>query len=285
MAAKVSAIGVGDLCEVGQFLYENMGRRIAAERWVQSLTCGWSAEQPNHGMQLRDEGRLVGVILAIYSDQQIGDRVERFCNPHSWCVLDGYRNFSLQLVLPLVRQRGYHFTMFTPNPKVTEVFLGLRFKPLDDRVWLTPNLPAPLAGLGGRFIEVDPARLADRLGPVARAEYEAHRSLPWLHFVAFGRTGDACLAIYKTTRWKKMPCARLMHVSDRSAFGRHAGLLGHYLLTRHGLLVTRVEARFLERQPRLVHQTWRTQPKLFLSASLDDTQIRDIYSELVALDL
>jgi hypothetical protein len=284
MALQTSPIQRSDLAEVGHFLYQNMGRRIAPELWVQSLSQSWASSQPNHGMQLREDGRLVGVICAIYSDQRIGDRVERFCNPHSWCVLEPYRSSSLQLVLGLVRQRGYHFTMYTPNPKVAEVFLGLRFRALDDRLLYLPNLPAPWAGRGGRFVESRPEHMAGRLRGAALEEYESHRHFPWLSFVAFGDPDDACLAIYKRSRWKRLPCALLIHLSDPSALERHPGLLGHHLLGR-GMPVTRVEARFLAQVPRLAYRTRRGQPKLVSSPSLRDGEARDVFSELVALDL
>lgn len=285
MALHVTPIQAEHLAEVGQFLYEHMGRRIAPELWVQSLSQRWAESTPNHGMQLRDDGRLVGVICAIYSDQLVDGRVERFCNPHSWCVLDGYRNGSLQLVLQLLRQRGYHFTMYTPNPKVAEVFLGLRFKVLDERLLIMPNLPSATAWAPGAFVETDPDRIGQCLGEQARREYEAHRHFPWLHFVAFGREGDACLAIYKRRHWKRMPCAWLLHLSDAQAHARHHGLLANHLLWRQGLLVTRVEARLLAREPLLAYRTRRTQPKLLSSPTLGDAQARDVYSELVALDL
>lgn len=285
MSLQVTPIQAEHLQEVGVFLYEQMGRRIAAADWVRSLTRPWAAEVPNHGMQLRDDGRLVGVLLAVYSDQSIDGRVERFCNPHSWCVLDGYRSGSLQLVLEVIRQRGYHFTMYTPNPKVAEVFLGLRFRLLDDRLLYLPHWPAPWALRGGRFAEGRPERIGALLQAAARAEFEAHRDLPWLRFVAFGAPGDACLAIYKPTRIKRLPAARLLHLSDPTALERHRGLLQQHLLWHAGLLLTQVEARFLSATPRGAIQRRRSQPKMLSSRSLSDGQARDVYSELTALDL
>jgi len=282
---KVTPIEAEHLDEVGRFLHEHLSRRIAPATWVHSLSHRWSAEVPNHGMQLRDDaGRLVGAILAIYSDQAIDGRVERFCNPHSWCVLDEYRHASIGLALPLIRQPGYHFTMFTPNPKVAQVFLGLRFKVLDDALVYFPNLPRWPTRPGRGFVEARREHLASRLAGSAREEFEAHSTIPWLNFVAFGGDGDACLVIYKRARWKKMACAFISHVSHPAAMARHGGLLRAHLLGR-GMPVSRIEGRFLLELPPLAYRARRLQPKLALTRTLPDSQVRDVYSELMALDI
>ena len=288
--SAVSPLQREHLDEVGQFLHHNLAKRISPQAWVSSLTHRWAQSQPNFGMQLRaEDGRLVGVLLAVYSDQQIDGKVEQFCNPHSWCVLDEFRHASINLVISVIKQRGYHFTMFTPNPKVAQVFLGLRFRLLDDRLLYLANRPSLSSWLwpqmGGSFVDTDAEQIVTRLSGAALAEFQAHRYLPWLRFVAFGVPGDACLVIYKPGRWKKLPCALIGHVSDPAAMQRHGHLLRHHLLVRRGLALCRVEARFLSSVPMLAYRSRRTQPKLVVSKTLNDSQIRDIYSELMALDI
>lgn len=284
-AVRVQTIQAADLPAVGRFLHENLNRRFSAEQWVSSVTHRWSADVPNHGMQLLEDGRVVGVFLAIYSDQVVDGRVERFCNPHSWCVLDSHRRHGISLVLQLVRQKGYHFTMFTPNPKVAEVFRGLKFKDLDATQWTWLNLPSPAALRPGSFAVTDATSIEARLSGVALDEYRAHRDIPWLRFAAFGQGSASCLAIYKVIRWKRTQCAWLLHVSDPHLFMQHGGLLRTHLLRAHGLLTSRIEGRWLPSAPRGAFSTPRTQAKLFQSASLSDGKIRDVYSELMSLDI
>ncbi|MCW5661965.1 MAG: hypothetical protein KIT60_30040 [Burkholderiaceae bacterium] len=281
---SVEPIQQADIESVSRFLHAHLNRRISPAAWAQAMQQRWCADPPNLGMQLRTpQGELAGVLLALYSEQVIDGRVERFCNPHSWCVLDSHRHASIGLVLAIQRQRGYHFTMFTPNPKVTQVFLGLRFELLDDRLLYFPNLARPWR-LRGEFVEARPEAIAARLSGTARAEFEAHRHLPWLNFVAFGAGPEGVLAIYKTGRWKKMPCALLTHVSDPQLASRHGHMLRQHLL-RRGLLVSRIEGRFLQQAPPLSHRAVRLQPKLALTRGLTHAQVRDVYSELMALDI
>lgn len=285
-APKVSPIMAEHLPAVGAFLHEHLNRRFSAQRWIESLTHPWAATAPNFGMQLRDGEHLVGVFCAIYSDQIVQGREERFCNPHSWCVLESHRRHGIGLILQIIRQPGYHFTMFTPNPKVAEVFRGLKFKDLDAGLLVYPNLPSWQALRGEHFAVSEPAQIATRLRGVALAEYEAHRSIPWLRFAAFGSADAACLAIYKPVTLKRLPCAWVMHVSDPTLFARHGGLLRHHLLLRHGFASMRIEERWLAAPPpRGGLRMRRRQPKLYLSKTLSDADIRDVYSELMSLDV
>jgi hypothetical protein len=284
---SVTPIEAIHLEEIGRFLNEHLNKRISAADWIGSLRHEWSAARPNYGMQLRDGARLVGVMLALYSDQVIDSRTERFCNPHSWCVLPEYRNHGISLVLHLIKQPGYHMTMLTPNPKVAQIFRGLRFKDLDDRLVVFPNVPSPSGWLPGRFADTEPARIAERLAtkPDVLRDFELHRNIRWLRFMACGAGTDVCLVAYKDSTWKKLPSARIIHVSDPEAFERHRGIVQTKLLFAHGMVTSRVEARFLARVPPLAYRTKRTQAKLFMSRTLKDAQIRDFYSELVALDV
>ena len=282
---KVSPILAEHLDEVGQFLHEQLNRAFTPQRWIESVTHGWAAEVPNYGMQLRDGDRLAGVFLATYSDQLIDGRVERFCNPHSWCVLESHRRHGIGLVLQLVRQAGYHYTMFTPNPKVTEVFRGLKFKDLSTRLRVFPNLPTWRALLPGSFAVAAPEQISTRLDGTARAEYEAHRQIPWLRFAAFGDAGRACLAIYKPVVVKRLPVAWVMHLSDPAVFVSLGGLLRQHLLGQR-FAAMRIEERWLPPGGTGASlRMERGQPKLFMSKTLSEAQIRDAYSELMSLDV
>ena len=281
----IAPIEEADLPAVGRFLNENLNAKISAAAWVASLVHPWCAARPNFGLKAQDGDRLVGVFCAIYSDQIIDGRRELFCNPHSWCMLDDYRSQSVGLPLRMIKQPGYHFTMLTPNPKVAEIFVHLGFRTLDDRVIVFPNRPSAAALFGRHVAATDKDAIAGVLEGSARRDFDAHRDIPWLRFVAFGAPGDMCLVVYKRSRWKKLPCARILAISDAAAFERHGRLFQHRMLVGEGLAVSRVEQRFVAQPPPLSRTETRTQAKLCMSASLGDAQISDLYSELVALDL
>lgn len=282
---RVAPIGRADLDEAALFLHEHLNRRFSQQAWKAALLHPWCESPPNYGMQLRDGDKLVGALCAIYSDQEVAGTMERFCNPHSWCVLEGYRQHGIGLILAVLKQRGYHFTMLTPNPKVAEIFRHLRFKDLAAGIVTFPNIPSARAFARGRVIATDPGAMSELLHGAARRDFILHRDIPWLRFIAFGAPGAVCLVVYKRTVWKRLPCARLIHVSDPAVFAEYRGLMQRRLLLGERLLVSQVEERFLQRAPRLAWRTRRTQAKLFLSGTLRDSQVRDLYSELAALDV
>lgn len=282
---RILPITIRDLAEVGDFLHQNLSSRFSAAQWIEAMEHEWSTTRPNFGAQMRAASTLVGVMLAIYSEQTIDGRTESFCNPHSWCVLPEYRNQGIGVVLHLIKQAGYHFTMLTPNPKVAQIFRGLRFKDLDDGLCYFPNLPTRLTLHSDVRAVSDPQQIARMLPKEARRDFEMHRGIAWLRFIAFGIDDDACLVVYKRTIVKRMPCAHILHISNPGAFKKYRGAMQTRMLTEEGLLISRVETRFAGSPIRFSLRRKRMQAKLFFSKTLEDSQIRDLYSELVALDV
>lgn len=283
-AVTVTPITGSDLTAVGHFLHEHMNRQIPAHVWSESLQHAWSSDRPNYGFMAKSGETIVGVFCAIYSDQIIDGRSVRFCNPHTWCMLDGYRASGVALALRIVRQHGYQFTMLTPNPNVTEIFRHLGFRNLDDRIVYFPNLPGLSLRRGAPRATGQLSEIASKLDPASRRDLELHRDIPWLRFAAVGVDGDHCLVVYKRSRWKRMPCANILAVSNAASFSRHRAVLSTHLL-RAGFVFSRVERRFIDDLPPLARVQRRGQAKLALAPALTDRSIRDLYSELVALDL
>jgi hypothetical protein len=113
MTVEVAPITDADVAAVADFLHANLNDRVPLE-----LACSavpWKVEAPNHGFMLRDGQRVVGTLLALYSERLVAGRVARFCNLTSWCVLPDYRSRSISLLTALLRQDGYHFTVLTPD--------------------------------------------------------------------------------------------------------------------------------------------------------------------------
>jgi hypothetical protein len=271
-----------DLREFCEFLHENLSRRIPAGVWAEAFQQDWGVKKPNNGFLIRDAaGRIVGGIGAIYAEQMIRGQPERFCNITSWCVLEPYRSHSLRLAMAVISQPGFHFTDLTPTPLAADSLRFLKFKPMDGRVTVLPNLPWWSPGV--RAVS-DPGAIEQMLAPRDAKVYRDHRSFPWLNHVAVGRPGNSCHVIYKKGILKRIPCAVVLYASDPDLFLRYRFTLGRYFLFRHGMASTRVESRFLPRRPRLSAQVGGYYNKMFRSDSLGESDVQNLYTELMSLD-
>ncbi|MFV0277722.1 MAG: hypothetical protein ACK5HY_11120 [Parahaliea sp.] len=280
----IQPITGADVEAVAVFLNRHMNSRFAVAEWAAGLNPAWSRNAPNHGFMLLAEGEVVGAICAMYSQQEIDGVAQAFCNPHSWCVLESHRKSSVPLVLSLIRQPGYHFTMFSPNREGEEIFSYLGFKPLDRARLVLPHLPSVRSG-GQCEIITDPERAEASLPPSLARIYRDHRSYPWLQQLVFRKAEHFGLAIFKLSRYKRLPCAGLNYISDRQLFGECWGAISNHLLFRRGIAVSRVEERLLGRRPALAFTTLPGSAKFYLSNSLQHGDINYIYSELFVMDL
>jgi hypothetical protein len=280
----VEPIRDADLGAFAVFLQANLDPAIPVEAWVRAFQNPWAEAKPNNGFMLRSGGQIVGGIGAIYADQTISGQRERFCNLTSWCVLDEYRSQSMRLAMALVTQEGYHFTDFTPIEVVRGALGFLKFREMDRRFTLIPNVPRPRVGSAKAQVVSDADEIERILPREAVAVYRDHRHLPWLEHVAVGREGAFCLVVFKREPFAKLPAATVLGVSAPELFARFQPALCSYLLVNLGLLFTRVDTRLQLATPLLSLQR-RGVHKMFRSETLHESQIGNLYSELVALDI
>lgn len=282
MTVELTPIMDPDVAAVADFLHANHNDRVS---WARSWSAvPWKVEAPNHGFMLRDGQRVVGALLAIYSERLVAGRVERFCDIGTWCVLPGYRSQSISLLTALLAQEGYHFTCLTPGEGPQEILAWLGFRFFDTSAALVPNLPWPT--LPGRTtISADPDVIERTLAGTELEFYHDHAQALAAHHLVLIRGQDSCYVMYREFRYKNVPSfAVVLHVSNPDLFHRAVIPLTRHLLVRHRLVATLAELRIIEHKPRLSLKVndW---PKMYRSASLEPGQIDYLYSELVCLPL
>lgn len=274
-----------DLAEFCQFLVENLSRQRTAEEWARAFRHNWGVEKPNNGFLLRVDGRIVGGIGAIYAERMIRGKPERFCNITSWCVLDRYRSQSMRLAIALTSQPGFHFTDLTPTEVVSKTLQFLKFKPMNERQVVWPNIPWPFSRLSGVRVVTDHNSIGQVLSGEDNRIYRDHRQLAWLNHLAVGGGDEFCYVAYKKCRLKGLPGAWILAFSDPVRFLDYRLALGNYLLFVHGLLFSRTESRLLHRIPRPGIELSGFRNKVFRSDSLSEADMSNFYTELVALNI
>jgi hypothetical protein len=280
MTVELTAITDADVAAVADFLHANLDDRVP---WAATcLAVPWKVEAPNHGFMLRDGQRVVGTLLALYSERLVAGRVERFCNMGAWCVLPNYRSHSISLLTTLLAQEGYHFTELTPGetPRAITARLGFHF--LDTSAALIPNLPWPTLPSRTR-ISVDPDAIERTLVGKELELYHDHAQALAAHHLVLIRGQDSCYVMYREFVHKNVPLfAIVLHASNPDLFHRAVIPLTRHLLVRHRLVATLAELRIIGHQPRLSFKlnSW---PKMYRSASLEPGQIDYLYSELLCV--
>jgi hypothetical protein len=279
MTVEVSPITDADVAAVADFLRVNFQDHVP---WARSgLRGSWKVEAPNHGFMLNNGQRIVGVFTAFYSERLVAGHVERFCDLGTWYVLPEFRFHSIRLIKAILAQDGYHFTSLTPSEKVVSIQSRLGFRALDTSAALIPNLPWPTP-LSRTTISADPNVIEGTLAGMELELYHDHAKALAARHIVLLRGQDSCYVMYRERRFKRVPLAVILHVSDPELFRRAILPLTRHLLVRDRLLATVAELRIIRHRPPLSFKvtSW---PKMYHSASLEPDQIDDIYSEYACL--
>jgi hypothetical protein len=275
----LTAITDADVRVVAEFLHANLDDRVP---WAHSVSAvPWKVAELNHGFMLKDGPRIVGAQLVFYAERLISGKLERFCNLSAWYVLPDYRFHSIRLLMAVLAQDGYHFTCLSPSRGVAAIIDRLKFRSLDTSAALIPNLPWPGRGTGTR-ISADPDVIGSTLTGVELDLYHDHAHALAAHHLLLIRGHDYCYVMYREMRFKGLPFAVILHVSDPELFQRSLRPLTRHLLVQHRLVATRAELRTIGRRPPLSvkRNPWT---KMYRSAYLEPAQIDDLYSELVCV--
>jgi len=278
----IEAITDATLDEFAALLHQQLNASRSAALWAADFRRCMRPESPNYGFALRDNGHLVGGIGALYADRTVAGRRERYCNITSWCVLPDYRQHSTRLAMALLAQGERVYTDFSPTKVVAATLRFLKFTELDERRAVSLNLP----GLGcGVRVLTRHEQIAAALPADARAAYDAHRQLPWLHHLALVEgDGAACHVIYRRSRIKGLPAAHVLHVGDAAVYRRgRAALARHFW--RRGLPFSVVELRTVAAPPKpYLLQTGFTR-KVVLAPADAFSNVDYLYSETLLFDL
>lgn len=284
MGVRVEPIAGPRVAAAGQFLHTHLNGRVPVQAWVRAVDVPWKVDAPNHGMMLvADDGQVVGVLLAFYSERTLAGRAERFCNLGAWCVLPEFRFHSLKLLRALLAQPGYHFTDLSPSGNVVPINTRLGFRFLPTTTALLPNLPWPSLP-GRRVVSSDPEVIRRTLTGPELERYLDHADAPAARHVVLVDGDEWSYLVFRRDRRKRLPLfGSILYVSNPELFRRMHRMLLRHLLLRHGVLATLAELRLVGARPPLSVLLPDTRRRMFRSDSLDPDDVDYLYSELVCL--
>jgi hypothetical protein len=281
----LTGINQNDLDEVAEFLHRNMNDRFSVLEWKRGISRSWLKDAPNFGFMLKCGNKIAGVLCAIYSEQPVAANVmKRFCNPHSWCVLPDFRARSIDLVLALIRQKGYTFTMLSPNKDGIEIFRFLKFRPLNNEVAIFLNIPV-VTSSGEIISQQDITQIKTLLPHQAARHYADHAEFPWLNFLFFKSEERYGFLIFKKQIHKRLASAWILYISDAALFQLCWPAIRTVLLLKHGLLFSKIESRLLNQPMKTLLKPEQGHQKFYLGDEVSADCVQNLYSELVTLNL
>lgn len=276
---EIAPITAAEAASAAQFLHDELNDGVSAAAWLALLQPPWGGA-PNHGFLLRDEGRIVGVYAAVYSERVAAGLPVAVCNLAAFCVLEGYRMHGLRLVRALLKQPGFVFTDFSPSGNVVAMNERLGFVRLEGATRLVVNLPH-LPSRGIRLTQ-DPALLTATLHGAAAAVYRDHRDTAAARHLLVTRGDEYAYLVFRADSRKRMRVfATPLYVggSRRLLEDAWSDVRSH-LLTHHRLLFTLAERRILSFARGLGRELRNPRPKMVRGDALLAGEVDYLYSEL-----
>jgi hypothetical protein len=237
MPAKViiRQIDHADIPEVVNLLKRGFGTERTREFWERFLACLSRrlvpAGFPRYGYVVESDGKLVGVLLEIYSTIWEDGAGKIRCNGSSLYVDPPFRVYAPLLIARAIKHRSVTVLNITSAPHTRKMIESLGFIRYADGVFVAaPVLSQPLDDIPVRVIG---ARNKPDV-PFDRRERDL-----LLEHADYGCTSLWCVTheraypfIFRSRRVKILPCAQLVYCHNMDTFVQFARPIGWYLARR-----------------------------------------------------
>ncbi len=239
-------------------------------------------DYPRYGHALVVEGKVVGVLLQIFSRRATATGSTVRCNLSSWCVDPEHRGHSLTLHLNAVKRREVTYVNISPAPHTRKTIEAFGFRRYSEGRMIAAPILSARRGEARVVAFAAQGPEAALLAPSERQILAEHAAMGCRALVCV-QDGAAYPFIVQPGGIVRnlIPCWRLIYCREVGEFVRFAQAIGRFLLFRAGPLCA-VDA--MGRLPGLVGRfvPGRIPPKYFrgpVPPGLGDLA----YTELVVL--
>jgi hypothetical protein len=214
--------------------------------WMKALTR--MSQRPavagcqQYGFALENNGRIVGVLLTLYTRYQRQDGDEIRCNVGSWSVDAEFRSYALKLIWTILKQRDVTYTNISPSPATIRHNLALGFHLFSSGQFaFLPALSSVQRSFRVLEARSDLAEMA-MLSDSERYILLEHSALGCLSLICIC-DGEAFPLVLKPRRILRglLPSYQIIYCRSLTDLSRCAGAMGRFLL-RSGILLCVVDA-------------------------------------------
>jgi hypothetical protein len=188
---------------------------------------------PRYGFLLEAEGKVVGVLLAIYSriEGPVGESVR--CNLSSYCVDIGYRGFAPLLHVVTVKRKEVTYLNISAAEHTRTGIEALKFKRYcDGQIMFAPILSPRRQGVRVTPFAANAPEAA--LLPEGEREILAEHAALGCRALVCVENGNAYPFVLqrRAAFHRLIPCQQLIYCRSMDEFVLFAGAIGRYLLLR-----------------------------------------------------
>lgn len=249
--------------------------------WQRQFNFPFGKVEDHCGYMLLADQKPVGFLGAIFSQRMIRGKLEKFCDLAAWIVDENYRNNSLSLLFPVLREKYLTITTFTASNRVQAVLRKLGFKDIETALQILISKPSLKKS---PILIFDLDQIESRLSGVALQIFRNHKHLQCWHVLLDTPDGPCYLMLNKSMK-KRIPLGNIDTISDRNLFTKYIRhsifpVCNHFHI--YGLVLG---GHFgISRIPFSL-QAPRRHANLFRSSTLQPEDIDLVYSEVQVLGL
>ena len=238
-----------DLEDVYYFLSSNFDRELKLDIWHSAFRNPWMPEKPNNGFMLEENGTVVGVLCALYSQRQTKKGIRNVCGNSTWYVLDTYRSHSLKLMAALLGQKGFFFTALSVTQELYEIHRRFKFQSKVTTLIAIPNLPKLNYFSKKMEILVDPESMGSYLDSKNRQISIDHMDIPTVQQIVFRVSNESLLVIFDIRRVRGVPATNILYLSNPDMFYKYRKEICSYFLLHNHTLFTRIHRCSMSKVP------------------------------------
>ena len=268
-----------DLEDVYYFLSSNFDRELKLDIWHSAFRNPWMPEKPNNGFMLEENGTVVGVLCALYSQRQTKKGIRNVCGNSTWYVLDTYRSHSLKLMAALLDQKGFFFTALSVTQELYEIHRRFKFQSKVTTLIAIPNLPKLNYFSKKLEILIDPESTSKCLDGHIKQISIDHMDIPTVHQVVFRTSDETLLVIFDICTVRGLRATNILYLSNPEMFYQNQNEICSYFLLHNYTLFTRIHRCSMSKVPTFSFEIKRN-ITLFYNGDIKELPFPEfIYSE------
>jgi hypothetical protein len=197
---------------------------------------------PRYGHILTTSGKIVGVVLEIFSRCRHGNVEGIRCNLSSWCVDPAYRSYAVKMAVSALSRADVTYTTISPDVRTWSAIEALGFRRFCNGQFLFAPALSPLRRRGAVHEYAEGSREAALLSPNERRLLREHAALGCQSLIC---VDDNCAFPFVFVRRRMAkglaPGRQLIYCRSIAELAQWAGSIGRLLL-RQGAAVCVVDA-------------------------------------------